>query len=328
MSYDTLSDNPIALLNHGAFGRAYNACIKLSDQLRIFARKYPDLFYDQLMIPLLKHSYQTCADFFHLKNPNNVVLLPNCTMGMKAVMDKILMKTSSSTYYGNKMKQLGDIDTVHVAYLSPIYGATQNLIQSYLEDVRSRIKVTEIVPENALFQEDPNIILKAIDDAQRENCPSFSVLICDEIASQSGRILPLAKIAEFCERKNIILIVDGTQSFDFSELKMEKIDYWVMSTHKWIANVKTCGVVLWNDTVDCPKPPAVSFGYFNENIQDKFLWTGMMDAYIPYIVLAKALDMKRHYGEQQIEHASDLLRKGLHDVLQVKPLLESKGEIE
>ena len=318
---------PVAFLNHAAFGKAYDSCTRLSIQLRRFADQHPDLFYDQLLMPLLKHSYNVCADFFELNDSKNCVLVPNCTIGMKAIMDKLLLKKASTVYHGNKMQQLGDNDIVHVGYLSPIYGATKNLLKSYALDIPSRIKLTEIEPENALFQEDPSLILKALDKATTESGSNVSILLCDEIASQTGRILPLLEIAEYCEKRNIILVVDGTQSFEFGNSKIEKVDYWVMSTHKWISNVKTCGVVMWSDKVDCPDPLAVSFGYFNQNVQDRFLWAGMMDSYISYIVLAKALQMRRRFGETQINHANELLRKGLEDVLQVKPLLESKGRI-
>ena len=326
ITHQQSSDVPLALLNHGAFGKAYDDCMKLSIELRVFAEQHPDLFYDQLLVPLLKHSYNICADFFGLKTPSNCVLVPNCTMGMKAVMDKLLLRQKKPTSHGQKMQYLLGQDVVNVGYLSPIYGATKNLLRSYIDDPASKIKVTEIVPENFLFQEDPEMILKAIEQANADSDSKISIILCDEIASQTGRILPLLKIAEYCQQQNIILIVDGTQSFDFTASKIEKVDYWVMSTHKWLSNVKTCGLVLWSENVDCPEPPAVSLGYFNENIQDRFLWLGMLDTYISYIVLSKALSMRKIYGEHQICHASELLRKGLQDVLQVQPLLESNGK--
>ena len=38
-------------------------------------------------------------------------------------------------------------------------------------------------------------------------------------------------------------------------------DYLVMSTHKWMGNVKTAGLVVYADCVAPPLPHAVSFGY-------------------------------------------------------------------
>ena len=261
-------DNPIALLNHGEFGRAYDACRKLSLKLQMFAENHPDLFYGQLLVPLLKHSYDVCVNFFNLKNPENCVLVPNSTMGMKAVMEKLLLKRASTMPAGKTIQQLSNQDVINVGYLSPIYGATKNLLRSYATGFSSRLEITESILENGLFQEDLDFILKAIDEATAKSGSVFSILVCDEVASQTGRILPVKEIAEYCEQRSIILVVDGTQSFDFAVSKIGKVDYWVMSTHKWMANVKTCGIVLWSDKVDCPEPPAVSFRYFDDKAQD------------------------------------------------------------
>ena len=38
-------------------------------------------------------------------------------------------------------------------------------------------------------------------------------------------------------------------------------DYLVMSTHKWMGNVKTAGLVVYADGVAPPLPHAISFGY-------------------------------------------------------------------
>ena len=38
-------------------------------------------------------------------------------------------------------------------------------------------------------------------------------------------------------------------------------DYLVMSTHKWMGNVKTAGVVVYSESIAPPLPHAVSFGY-------------------------------------------------------------------
>ena len=37
--------------------------------------------------------------------------------------------------------------------------------------------------------------------------------------------------------------------------------YLVMSTHKWLGNVKTAGLVVYAEGVAPPMPHAVSFGY-------------------------------------------------------------------
>jgi hypothetical protein len=70
-----------------------------------------------------------------------------------------------------------------------------------------------------------------------------------------------------------------------------------MSSHKWLCNVKTCGIIRFSDSCQPPNPPAISFGWNQdeptiEDTQSRFLWIGMMDSYISYITLAKALQVR------------------------------------
>ena len=95
-------------LNNAAFGRAYDDVRNLGDRLRQFAESNPDTFYDQACLPLINHTYEVLEDFF---KTDKIVMTPNCTFGMRAVLERIIAD-------GHKV----------VAQLSPIYGATQKLL--------------------------------------------------------------------------------------------------------------------------------------------------------------------------------------------------------
>ena len=74
-----------------------------------------------------------------------------------------------------------------------------------------------------------------------------------------------------------------------------------MSTHKWIGNIKTCGIIRFGEKALPPNPPAISFGWdfpapgqlepSIEETQSRFLWIGMLDSYISYITLGKAIQV-------------------------------------
>ena len=77
-------------------------------------------------------------------------------------------------------------------------------------------------------------------------CPGHFEMF--QVSSQSGRILPLEAVASFCEEHNIVVVVDGTQSCQLllsaqKKQILDRVDFFVMSTHKWIGNVKTCGLI-------------------------------------------------------------------------------------
>lgn len=103
-----------------------------------------------------------------------------------------------------------------------------------------------------------------------------------------------------------MLVVDGTQAFEFDNV--HHADYYALSTHKWLANVKTCGILFYNENAALPNhPPAISFGYKKEDIQGSFIWTGM-NSQIPCIVLGKAIQIFAKYGKQQAQNANDILQ--------------------
>lgn len=212
--------NNKTLLNNGAFGHAYDEVRKLSRLLREFSEDESEIFFDQVCLPLVNHSYAVVEEF--METPN-VLLVPNCTMGMKCVADSLFKKHGHT----------------QVACLMPLYGATAKLLE-YYDSEETFSTFTRISPgENPLLEENPGVIIGALEDAY--NMEQFTVLFCDEIASQSGRQLPIEAIADFCESKGVELVVDGTQScqlfFGNKKQVLHKIDYFVMSTHKWIGEL-------------------------------------------------------------------------------------------
>jgi hypothetical protein len=74
-------------LNHAAFGRPYDQVLQLSLALRAESEIRADVFYDQVLHSLINgYTYPALTDFF---GTENVVLVPNCTFGMKAVVEKL-----------------------------------------------------------------------------------------------------------------------------------------------------------------------------------------------------------------------------------------------
>ena len=226
-------------LNNAAFGRAYDDVLSLSNKLRNFAETNPDTFYDQACLPLVDYTYQVLENFF---GTDQMVLVPNCTLGLRSVMERLVKS--------------GDHRVM--AQLSPIYGATQKLMEYYrvngiidkvtvvimkCSDVNEFLQVLKISPgrgHSELLEEDPHVIFEALEDAFAMQ--EFSVLFCDQVASQTGRILPLEPVIRFCRENKIVLVVDGTQScqqfFGKNKQHILNCDYFVLSTHKWISNVK------------------------------------------------------------------------------------------
>jgi len=271
-------------LNHAAFGAALGVCVDLDAALRRLAERNPSRFYDQLLLPLLRETVMVAMQVFQ----GPVTLLPNCTLAMKSVLEGQLCDDATAS------------TQARVAYLPPLYGATSTLLQQLFPS-----RCDEVTVSGAAFCEDADTVIRALTEAY--SVRPFAVLVMDHVASLSGRILPVAEVVAWCRTHGIVSIVDGTASAEF-ELAVFP-DYYVLSTHKWLCNVKTCAIVRVEPGARPLRPIAYSFGFPDE----PHLWTGMLD-YIPYVVLAKALRIYQQHGIALCSRASQILDEGLPHV--------------
>ncbi|CAD7946966.1 unnamed protein product [Amoebophrya sp. A120] len=259
---------PTSDLNVAAFGRPYAKCEAFARELLQFANKQPDVFYDQALMPLLKQSYAIAERFFcceedfdGLHTIAGLGFVPNCSHGMKLVVDSLLLD--------HEMSGTSSAPPLKIAVLDPIYPATKSLLHYYETGCAAaggggqkknakKVELVEIPLETTVnASNDPNVALFCEDVAtflaslQRTfNDTHFQVLIADEITSQTARHLPVREVGKWCEERNVVFIVDGTQQFDFTDRRdvkerLEFVDYYVLSTHKWLGNTKTAGVVRW-----------------------------------------------------------------------------------
>ena len=69
----------------------------------------------QVCLDLVRHSVEVASGFFESQN---LVLVPNCSIGMKSILERLVKKNKGLT----------------VAYLSPVYGATQKLLKVFQKE--------------------------------------------------------------------------------------------------------------------------------------------------------------------------------------------------
>jgi hypothetical protein len=121
------------------------------------------VFYDQACLPLINNTYKVLEDFLGTKQ---IVLVPNCTFGIRSVVEHLTHEKGHRT----------------MAILRPLYGATQKLLEAYRTS-GSLDRVVSISPgqgqDQALLEEDPNVIREALEDAHAMQ--DFSVLFCDQV---------------------------------------------------------------------------------------------------------------------------------------------------
>merc|ERR1719193_1907886 len=84
-----------AHLNYAAFGMGQEDCVALALSLKKFSEEHPEVWYDQLLMPLLRRSYEKTAEFFGIEDASRgICLVPNCTLGMKSVLQKLTINSA------------------------------------------------------------------------------------------------------------------------------------------------------------------------------------------------------------------------------------------
>lgn len=282
-------DSSVSHLNHGAFGGMPSDIFNLELSLRRRAQSNPSTFYDTLCIPLIRESLMEAELFFN----GTVILQPNCTSALKNI--------------------LSIFEEYSAACLAPIYGATRKLLAHKYRGF------SDINP--GMFCESASEIIEVLEASYFQR--PFNVLFADQVASQSGRVLPMTAVVKWCRSKGVISVIDGTQSNTFENDTWP--DYYVLSTHKWLCNAKTCCVVRIGEGMKAPEPIGISFGYADP--VDRHIWTGMLD-YIPHILLAKVLRVYRKHGKEMVRYSSQLLERGLQYVgMPVLPVIDKASGI-
>ena len=71
------------------------------------------------------------------------------------------------------------------------------------------------------------------------------LLMLSHVLWNTGRVLPLQKIAEFCRDHNVKLLADGAQSAGVLPLNMDalKVDYYAITGHKWLGGPEGTGAL-------------------------------------------------------------------------------------
>ena len=365
-----------------------------------------------------------------------VLLMPNATTSLRSILETLVRCPHSlpsrvrseerrhvrigvlEPIYGATRKMIND----YLVKSFPCVSVSIRPIRRWLspnQDFRGEEERPKSVWERrltseglSLFEEEPAFFLDALnlahfgelcDHSSREGGGegskkgSLDILICDHVASQTGRTLPLLPIIEWCRSHSVVLVVDGTGLPDFfslrelcekrrlavnsggkngkeernfqsekggekggeekgaTELEGEKEnrerpddgwpEYYVLSTHKWIGNVKTCSVVrVGAGAPCCPLPVGISFGYDSSLFLEKepgrgnwwngrkgargfqdgkekqemwekqvnaHMWVGMTD-YVPFITLAVAISIYLREGRRNLVQCANLLKEGLH----------------
>lgn len=307
-------------LNHGAFGGATKFASQVAAAWREFGDRQPLLFNDRLLFPYLVQSIKALAAFANVQDAQELVLLPNATSGLHAVLHSVIKNATEDD----------DARDPIVFCFSTRYGAVRKMLQAVADETgsRSQLRIHEEPLSLEESYDDQAVLRKlreALEKVQVEGHGRCVLAIVDHITSNTGVKLPVEEIVELCHTQEVPVLVDGAHGLLNLSLDVAAInaDYYVGNCHKWFCSPKGAGFLHVNrkNGLEATRrveisPRIVSHGFF-DGFQSAFMWIGLQD-YSPWLSIPKCIEYWEHQGVDECRGYMHALAQEATELLYTK----------
>jgi selenocysteine lyase/cysteine desulfurase len=275
-------DEKWTFINHGAFGAVLKPALSVAMAWQLYCERQPLRFLDRELLPLMAHVTRQLAKFID-SDPCDIVLIPNATTGVNAVMHSLSQLYTPhdtviifNTTYGQLTSNLYFQGCVCVCV-----GSVKKLVRRESSD--RGFSVQELTLHFPLLS--PSKVVDVLDAGLRTH-HSVKLVIIDHIASSHAIVFPVKEMVALCHSRGVQVLVDGAHALGSLPISMRDIgaDFYVSNAHKWLCNPKGCGFLYVNKShQDRVRPLLVSHGY-DSGFNSSFIWSGLRD-YSPFLAL-------------------------------------------
>lgn len=250
----------IVFLNHGSFGACPRAVLELQADLRKRMEAEPVQFLWRRYEERLDASRQVVAAFLSAR-PQDLVFVTNATTGVNAVVRSAGL-------------QAGD----EVLTTNLDYNACHNALLGAAQERGARV-ITAPIPF-PVFNEN-----EIVDAVLRIVTPRTRLAMIDHVTSNTGIVLPVAKITQELESRGVDVLIDGAHAPGMLRLNLPELRaaYYTGNLHKWVCAPKGTAF-LWvrEDKQKRMQPAVISHGNNTprpgySEFQDRFDWAGSFD---------------------------------------------------
>lgn len=256
-----LLDPEITFLSHGAFGACPRQVLEYQSEWRARLERQPLEFLVRELEGHLDDAREAVARFVGAP-ADNLVFVPNATAGVNTILRSLEF-------------QPGD----ELLVTDYEYNASRNALNYVAE--RSGAKVVVAKMPFPFRSEDEIIapILAAI-------TPRTRLAMLDHITSQTGVVMPLARLVSEFKQRGVEVLVDGAHAPGMLPLELEKLgaEYYTGNCHKWLCAPKSAALLyVRKDRQQDIRPLVISHGA-NSARKDRsrflieFGWPGTWDA--------------------------------------------------
>jgi isopenicillin-N epimerase len=250
----------LVFLNHGSFGACPRAVLKAQDELQREMESSPVQFLWRRFEDRLEPSRRELARFVGAR-PRDIVFVSNATSGVNAVMRSLQLRRGDEILTTN-------LD----------YNACRNVLVQTARESRAKLVIAEVPFPLKSADEVVGAVLARI-------TPRTRIAMIDHVASDSGMVLPLARLIPELEKRGVETLIDGAHAAGMLPLNLAKLGatYYTANLHKWVCAPKGAAF-LWvrEDKQDGIQPPVISHGNNRSrpgytSFQDRFDWPATFD---------------------------------------------------
>ena len=265
----------------------------------MYAESQPLRFYDREIIPLLANLIRLFAKQVLMCDPNELVLVENCTFAFNSIVDSISIKPKEK-----------------ILIFSTTYGVYKKILRHKCEQSNAQL-VEQKVEFPILDEEDLNRkFITKLNDILMEDNNEIKFIFVDHVPSNQPFLIPIKQMADLCKSKrpDILFVVDAAHSLgsvkQFSLKELANVDLLFANCHKWFCGPKGTALFYKNKLSNVKILPAVKSHGINGGFSSEFIWSGLRQ-YSSYLGLYSTLKIWQEClggFEPTIEYCQTLAR--------------------